>query len=244
MKLIIQIPCRDEALTLAGVVAELPRTLPGITQIETLVIDDGSTDGTAELARRIGVDHVLVLPAVGLARAFAAGLRECLARGADLIVNLDGDHQYRAADLPALIAPILDRSADVVIGVRPIAEHPNFGARKKWLQNLGSRVVSLLTATSIADVTSGFRALSRPAAEALRIDNNFTYTLEMIARLANDFRIATVPVGVNAVSRPSRLVRSDLVYCVRQTRILVATLAKIRLAPRSARQRTDQRTRR
>lgn len=219
MKLIIQIPCFNEAGTLAVTLRDLPHQLPGVDKVEWLVIDDGSTDETSAIARAEGVDHIVRLPANrGLARAFMAGLEGCLQAGADVIVNTDADNQYCAADIPALIEPVLRGTADVVIGERPIAQIGHFSFAKKVLQRVGSRVVRLASNTRVPDAPSGFRAFSRSAAVQLNVFNEYTYTLETIIQAGQKgLAVASVPVRVNADLRPSRLVRSIPSYLQRST---------------------------
>ena len=210
MKLVIQIPCYNEAATLGTTLRELPRTVPGVDRVEWLVIDDGSTDATADVARAHGVDHVVRLPTNrGLARAFMAGLDAALRAGADVIVNTDADNQYCAADIPALVAPVVEGRADMVIGARPIADIAHFSPSKKLLQRLGSRVVRLASNTRVPDAPSGFRAFSRAAATQLNVFSSYTYTLETIIQAGQKgMTVLSVPVRVNADLRPSRLVRS------------------------------------
>jgi len=210
MKLIIQIPCYNEEQMLAATVAELPRRLEGVDSIEQLVIDDGSTDRTVEVARDCGVDHIVRLRNnKGLARAFKAGLDACLALEADIVVNTDADNQYQARYIADLIRPILDGQADMVIGVRPIERIEEFSWLKKRLQRLGSWVVRRVSRTDIPDVTSGFRAYSRQAALRLNIVSEFTYTLETIIQAGQqNLALTHVPVQTNPKTRESRLFRS------------------------------------
>jgi glycosyltransferase involved in cell wall biosynthesis len=210
MKLIIQIPSYNEEGTLAETIRDLPRTISGIDVIEFLVINDGSTDRTVEIARAAGVDHIVDLPVnMGLAYGFSAGLARALAEGADIIVNTDADNQYNAADIPLLIAPILERRAQFVIGDRPIAMIGHFSWTKRKLQSLGSGVVRLMSGASINDAPSGFRALSREAALRINVFDGYTYTLESIIQAGlSNIRITSVPIRVNGETRPSRLVRS------------------------------------
>lgn len=214
MKLIIQIPCLNEAEHLPAALADLPREVDGFDTVEWLVVDDGSTDGTAEVARRHGADHVVRLPYnQGLARAFMAGLHACLEAGADVIVNTDADNQYDATSIPDLVAPILSGGAQIVVGARPIDDIAHFSFLKRKLQRLGSRVVRLASGTRIADATSGFRAIHREAALRLYVFNSFTYTLETIIQAGRkDIPITSVPVRVNGETRPSRLFRSIPAY--------------------------------
>ena len=210
MKLIIQIPCYNEAETLAIALNDLPREVPGFTSVEWLVINDGSTDKTVEIAKASGVDHVISFPKnQGLARGFIAGLDACIKLGADVIVNTDADNQYAAADIPSLVAPVLAGKADIVIGARPIENIESFSGIKKILQKMGSMVVRFFSKTNIPDAPSGFRAISREAAMRLNVFNNYTYTLETIIQAGQkNIAITSVPVRVNGELRPSRLVRS------------------------------------
>ena len=219
LKLIIQIPCYNETATLGITLRELPRQVPGFDQVEWLVVDDGSTDGTAQVARDAGVDHVVRLPINrGLARAFMAGLEASLHAGADVIVNTDADNQYNANDIPALVAPLLAGHADMVVGARAIEQIAHFSPLKKFLQRLGSRVVRLASNTRVPDAPSGFRAVSRSAALQLNVFNSYTYTLETIIQAGQKgMTVVSVPVRVNADLRPSKLVRSIPQYLFRST---------------------------
>ena len=213
-KLIIQIPCFNEEEALAEALSCLPRNVPGVERVEWLVINDGSRDRTLEVARKCGVDHIVDLPVnMGLAHAFMAGLDRALKEGADIIVNTDADNQYDASFIPNLIAPIINREAQFVIGDRPIAEIRHFSLTKRTLQRLGSKVVQIISGTQVKDAPSGFRALSREAALRINIFDRYTYTLESIIQAGlNDIRITSVPIGVTGETRPSRLVRSNLDY--------------------------------
>jgi len=217
MKLLIQIPCFNEAATLPATLADLPRALPGFDAVEVLVIDDGSGDGTAEVARASGAHHVVILPGhQGLAKAFLAGVLACLERGADVIVNTDADNQYSAASLPALVAPILACDADLVVGARPIGTMAHFSPFKRMLQWLGSRAVRALSGADVRDAPSGFRAMTREAALGVQVFSSFTYTLETIIQAgAAGLRVVSVPVEVNPPTRPSRLFRGNLSYVFR-----------------------------
>jgi glycosyltransferase involved in cell wall biosynthesis len=216
MKLIIQIPCYNEEETLGVAIRALPRSIPGIDVIEWLVVNDGSSDRTSEVAAELGVDHVIDRPHLGLARTFMAGIEACLARGADIIVNTDADNQYEAADIPKLVAPILAGEADMVIGERPILEIEHFSPIKKALQKLGSWVVRKASHTAIADAPSGFRAISREAALQMNVFNEYTYTLETIIQGGQrNLRMASVPVRTNEFLRPSRLFKSIPAYIQR-----------------------------
>ena len=217
MKLVIQIPCLNEEATLPVTLADLPRELPGFDAIEVLVIDDGSTDRTSEVARAHGVQRVLRFPVRrGLARAFDAGLRESLAMGADVIVNTDADNQYVGADIARLVEPIVAHRTDMVVGTRPIDSIQHFSPLKKSLQRLGSRVVRALSAADVPDATSGFRAYSRDAALRLTVVTGFTYTLETLIQASHkNIAIAHVPIRVNGKLRESRLFRGTGAYVTR-----------------------------
>ena len=225
MKLIIQIPCLNEAETLPETLKALPRQVPGFTVVEWLVVDDGSQDKTAEVAKALGVDHVVRHRRnKGLARAFITGLNESLALGADVIVNTDADNQYEAGDIPKLVVPILAGKADIVIGARPINTHKHFSLTKKLLQKLGSWVVRQVSHTDIPDTTSGFRALNREAAQRTMVFNEYTYTLETIIQAGHrKLAITSIPVRVNEVKRPSRLFHSIPSY-VRQSMITIVRI--------------------
>ena len=217
MKLVIQIPCLNEETTLPVTLAELPRELPGIDRIELLVVDDGSTDRTGDVARAHGVHRVVRFPQRrGLARAFDAGLREALAMGADVIVNTDADNQYMGADVSRLVEPILAGRADLVVGTRPIEAIAHFSPLKKALQRLGSGVVRALSNADVPDATSGFRAYSREAALRLTVVTEFTYTLETLIQASHKhITVAHVPIRVNGVLRESRLFRGMGSYIAR-----------------------------
>ncbi|WAK02058.1 glycosyltransferase family 2 protein [Methylobacter sp. YRD-M1] len=225
MKLIIQIPCFNEAKTLSIALSALPRTVPGFDTVEWLIIDDGSQDDTVKVARECGVDHVVRHTRnQGLARGFMTGLDACLRLGADVIVNTDADNQYNADDIPALVAPILEHRADIVVGARPIETIEHFSPIKKILQKLGSWVVRVASNTDIPDAPSGFRAMSRTAAQRLMVFNNYTYTLETIIQAGQkNMAITSVPVRVNEDLRPSRLVKSIPSYIKRS----IATIIRI-----------------
>lgn len=210
MKVIIQIPCFNEAATLRVALDALPRHLAGVDEVEILIVDDGSSDDTVKVAQDWGVHHVVShVGNKGLAAAFITGLRSSLARHADIIVNTDADNQYNADDIEQLIQPILRREAELVIGARPILATEHFSPLKKFLQRLGSRVVRLVSETDVSDAPSGFRAFSRQAAIQLNVFSQYTYTLETIIQAgAKNIRIANVPVRTNPDLRPSKLVRS------------------------------------
>ncbi|MDI9548923.1 MAG: glycosyltransferase family 2 protein, partial [Chloroflexota bacterium] len=208
MKLIIQIPCYNEAKTLPETVADLPRSLPGIDCIEYLVVDDGSTDDTARVARELGVHHVVRFTGNrGLAQAFAAGLDACLVRQADIIVNTDADNQYVGSDIALLVEPILAGRADMVVGDRQVASVPSFSPLKRSLQRLGSWVISRAAGATIPDAASGFRALTREAALRTLVLSNYSYTLETLIQAgAQHMKVEYVPIRTNAPTRPSRLI--------------------------------------
>lgn len=216
-KLIIQIPCYNEEETLGITLTALPRKIPGIDQIEWLIIDDGSRDNTVGVAEKYGVDHIVKLSSnQGLAKAFMAGLEASLKAGADIIVNTDADNQYCADDIPLLLQPILLKQAEIVIGSRPIREIRHFSPMKKLLQNVGSWVVRLASNTDIPDAPSGFRAFSREAALRINVFNEYTYTLETIIQAGQKgMLITSVPIRTNGVLRPSRLMKSTSSYIVR-----------------------------
>ena len=227
MKLIIQIPCLNEAATLPATLADLPRSVPGIDVIETLIVDDGSRDGTAEVARACGVDHIVRLTRnKGLAAAFTAGIDASLRHGADFIVNTDADNQYAGHQIPMLLAPLLSGSADIVIGDRNIAEVEHMGWRKRQLQRLGSWVVRQVSNTSVPDTTSGFRAYTREAALRMTIVSDFSYTLESIIQAGKKrMAIAHVPVQTNARTRDSRLFDSIFSYIKKSAATIVRIYA-------------------
>jgi glycosyltransferase involved in cell wall biosynthesis len=217
MKLIIQIACYNEEETLPATLKALPKKLEGIDKIEILIINDGSTDRTLEVAKKHRVDHILSFKKnQGLARSFMAGLNECLKHGADIIVNTDGDNQYRADDIPQLIKPILEGKADMVVGARPISRIKHFSFTKKIMQKIGSWLVRRVSHTEVLDAPSGFRAITRNAALKLNVFNTFTYTHETIIQAGlKNMAIQNVPVRVNAVKRPSRLFKSIPLYITR-----------------------------
>jgi glycosyltransferase involved in cell wall biosynthesis len=226
-KLIIQIPCLNEAATLPATVADLPARIPGIDVVETLVIDDGSRDGTSDVARAAGVDHIIRLTRnKGLAAAFMAGIDASLKRGADFIVNTDADNQYSGHEIPKLLEPLLRGEADMVIGDRNIAELRHMSWQKRQLQRLGSWVVRQVSSTSVPDTTSGFRAYTRDAALRMTIVSEFSYTLESIIQAGKRrMAIAHVPVATNARTRESRLFDSLFGYIKRSAATIVRIYA-------------------
>jgi glycosyltransferase involved in cell wall biosynthesis len=225
MKLIIQIPAWNEEEQLPETLAALPSSVQGIDEIEVLVVDDGSTDRTTEVARESGAEVLRMPVHRGLAVAFSTGLHAALERGADVIVNTDADNQYDGRDIPALVQPILDGSAQLVIGDRQVATLRHFSPLKRLLQKLGSWVVRRISGTSVRDATSGFRAVSRSAALRLHVFTRFTYTLETILQAGEaGLKVVSVPVRVNAgEQRPSRLFQSDVGYVLRS----LASMARI-----------------
>ena len=228
MKLIVQIPCLNEEATLPATIADLPRRVDGIDEIELLVIDDGSTDRTVEVAREHGVRHIVRLTNnKGLAAAFQAGLDACLKLGADVIVNTDADNQYKGEDIEKLVAPILAGEADIVVGDRQVARIDHFSGPKKTLQRLGSWVVRRLSGTAIADTTSGFRAYNREAALGLVVVDNFTYTLESLIQAGKMLvAVGQVPVGTNPQTRESRLFGTTGAYVRRNALSILRIYAR------------------
>ncbi|MEA2425447.1 MAG: hypothetical protein QOH13_1857 [Thermoleophilaceae bacterium] len=219
MKLIIQIPCKDEQEFLPATLADLPRELAGVDKVEWLVIDDGSTDRTVDVARANGVHHIVRLTNnKGLAAAFIAGLDAALKLGADIVVNTDADNQYKASDIPKLIEPILAGNADMVVGDRVVDSIEHFSPLKKRLQHLGSAVVRRASDTDVPDTTSGFRAYNREAALQLTVVSKYTYTLESVIQ-AGKMLVAVdhVPIGTNPKTRESRLFSSMWSYVRRNT---------------------------
>lgn len=223
MKLIIQIPCYNEEATLGITYNDLPKYIAGIDEIEYLIIDDGSRDRTVEVAKELGIHHVVSFKQnKGLAKGFMAGLDACLHLGADIIVNTDADNQYCGADIEKLVRPILDGTADIVIGERPIDETEHFSWKKKKFQHLGSWVVRQASGTSIPDAPSGFRAYSREAALRLNVTNEYTYTLETIIQAGHDkIAMTSVPIRTNGETRPSRLFSSMWRYMKRSASVII-----------------------
>ena len=216
-KLIIQIPCFNEEKTLPVTLRELPRSLPGVDTIEWLIIDDGSTDNTIEVARSEGVDHVVrLIGHQGLAKGFMAGLQACIEKNADIIVNTDADNQYYAGDIINLVQPILEGKAEIVIGERPISEIKHFSPLKKLFQRWGSWMVRKVSHTDIPDAPSGFRAISREAAMRMHVFSEYTYTIETIIQAGQrGMAIMSVPIRTNDFLRKSRLIHSVPAYLSR-----------------------------
>ena len=214
VRLVIQIPCFNEAETLPATLADLPRQVSGFDEVLWLVIDDGSSDETAEVAKAHGVDAVVKLTQnKGLAVAFQVGLDAALQLGADVIVNTDADNQYSAANIPNLVEPIPQGHADLVVGTRDITNHEEFSTLKKYLQKIGSWVVRQASATEVSDVTSGFRAYTKEAALQVNVVSQFTYTLETLIQAGrSDLAVVDIPISVNPTTRPSRLFRSKRQY--------------------------------
>ncbi len=227
MKLVIQIPCYNEEHTLPLTIRDLPTQIPGIDEIEWLVIDDGSQDRTAEVARELGVHHLVRFPCNrGLARAFQAGLDAALAAGADIIVNTDADNQYRGEDIVHLVRPILDGCADIVVGDRGVASVPHFSPLKRWLQQVGSWTVQLAAGIRVPDAASGFRAFSREAALRLTIVSDYSYTLETLIQAgARRMAVVYVPVRPNPQTRQSRLIRSLPHYLLQSAATIIRAYA-------------------
>ena len=228
VKLIVQIPCLNEEATLPATIADIPRELDGFDAVELLVVDDGSTDRTVEVARENGVEHIVRLTNnKGLAAAFQAGLDACLKLGADVVVNTDADNQYRGADVAKLVAPILAGEADMVVGDRQVSQIEHFSGAKKGLQRLGSWVVRRLSGTEITDTTSGFRAYNREAALGLVVVDNFTYTLESLIQ-AGKMLVAVdeAAIGTNPQTRESRLFPSTGAYVRRNAPAILRIYAR------------------
>jgi len=223
MKLIIQIPCYNEELTLPAVLADLPSEVEGFDSVEWLIIDDGSSDRTVEVARAHGVHHIVRLPCNrGLAGAFLAGLDACVKLGADVIINTDGDNQYYGGDVPALTAPIIAGDAEIVVGDRQVSTIPHFSKTKIALQHLGSWVVRLASTTDVADAPSGFRAMTREIAMRTSLNNRFSYTLETIIQHGAAGRaLSSVPIKTNPKTRESRLFSGIKSYLKKSVTILV-----------------------
>lgn len=222
VKLIIQIPCYNEEETLITTLKDLPKNINGVDEIEVLVIDDGSTDKSAQIANDWGAKVLSISSNKGLANAFRAGLQESLSLGADIIVNTDADNQYSANDIEKLISPILNNEADIVIGARDIFNIKDFSLLKKCLQKIGSAVLRFLSTTPVEDAPSGFRAFSKEAALRINIFDNFTYTMETLIQAgAKGFKIVSVPINVNPQLRKSRLVKNIYDYILKSMKTTI-----------------------
>lgn len=218
MKLIVQIPCYNEEQTLPQTVRDIPRQIPGIDKVEILIIDDGSSDRTVEIARELGVDHIVKNKTnLGLARTFRVGIDACLHFGADIIVNTDGDNQYMGMDIPKLVAPILAGRADIVVGDRQTDNVAHFSPLKKLLQKAGSSIVRRLSETQVTDAVSGFRAFSRDAAMQMNVVSSYSYTIETLIQAGKKhLSVISVPIRTNAKTRESRLFKSIPNFIQRQ----------------------------
>ncbi len=227
MKVVVQIPCFNEAETLPGVLADIPRAIEGVSQVLVLVIDDGSSDKTSDIAREAGADHVIRHPQNrGLAATFSTGLEQALALGADIIVNTDGDNQYPGAAIPDLVAPIVEGRADLVIGNRSPAADPNVPTGKRWMYRLGNHVVRQVTGMQVHDAPSGFRAMSRDFARHTHLTNAFSYTLETIFTAAErKVTLVEIPIKANPKLRESRLFGSLTEYVRRSAGIILKAYA-------------------
>lgn len=223
LQLIIQIPCFNEGKTLSSVISDLPREIEGIDDIKIMIIDDGSTDDTVDVADREGVDYIVKNSRnLGLARSFSKGLEAALYLGADIVVNTDGDNQYRGSDVEKVVRPIINHEADVVVGCRDIRNHKEFSWVKRFLQRLGSNLVRRVSGTKVPDTTSGFRAINRNAAMNFSFMSSFSYTLEMLVQAGRTgLKVVSVPIGVNRKLRKSRLFRSMRHFVLKQLGILL-----------------------
>lgn len=230
MKVIIQIPCLNEAQTLPETLADLPRTIEGADQVEYLIIDDGSSDGTSEVAREHGVHHIVRFPQNrGLARAFMAGVDACLRLGADVIVNTDADNQYNGGDIEALVGPVIRKEADVVVGDRQVQTVEHFSPTKKKFQKLGSWVVRLASGTAVPDAPSGFRAIGRETAMRLFVVGDFSYTIETLIQAGRSrLHVASVPVKTNPMTRESRLFKGIFQYIRRSGSTIVRAYTMVK----------------
>ena len=222
MKLIVQIPCHNEEDSLAEVIENIPRNIVGIQTVEVLVIDDGSTDRTCEVAREAGADHIIKNTRnMGLARTFRLGLETALKLDADIIVNTDGDHQYPGYEIPQLVQPILNETADIVIGDRKPSQNPEFSWTKRQLQKIGSKVVAHMAGIEVPDAVSGFRAFSRKAALKMNVVSNFSYTIETVIQAGRkQLNVVSIPIKTHKTKRPSRLFR-NIPHFVAQSAITI-----------------------
>lgn len=224
MKLFIQIPCYNEEHTFAEVVRDLPTNIEGIDQIEIMIVDDGSSDRTIEVAKSLGIKHIVALGTNrGLAYAFSRGASYALSHGADILVNTDGDNQYFGGDIPLLVAPILNNQADLVVGCRPISTHKEFGVVKKILQKVGSWTLRIISKTTVKDAASGFRAFSRETLQRMYIHSTFSYCMETLIQAGNSgLRVDSVDIRVNPKTRDSRLFKSIPQYIRKSGGTMVA----------------------
>lgn len=227
MKLIVQIPCYNEEQTLPQTYADIPKDIDGIDKIEVLIIDDGSTDKTIEVAKELGIDHIVINKKnMGLARSFRRGIDECLHQDADIIVNTDGDNQYAGWDIAKLVKPVLEDKADIVIGDRETHKIAHFSKGKKFMQWFGSGIVRKLAGIWVPDTVSGFRAISRESAIKLNVLSSFSYTIEMVIQAGKrDLKIVSVPVETNEKTRDSRLFKSIPSFIFRQLTTIVRMYA-------------------
>lgn len=233
MKLIVQIPCYNESKTIADVISAIPSQIPGIDTIETVVIDDGSTDSSAECAEKAGATHILKHHRnLGLATAFSSGIEKCRKLGADIVVNIDADGQYDPQEIPPLIAPILDQTADLVIGDRCPAQLSHFSPVKRFMQMLGSKVVSNLSRLPIPDATSGFRAYSTKAINRLTIETTFSHSLETILQAhQKKLVVKSIPIEACHTPRKSRLAKSSCHFVIKSVITILRVITYYRPLP-------------
>jgi len=224
--LVVQVPCLNEEDNIGAVIADVPRQISGVDEVKVLVIDDGSEDATASVATEAGADRVVRHSAnQGLAAAYSTGLKTALDMGADVIVNTDADNQYPGDLIPQLVAPVVNGQADLVIGARPIGEIREFSRVKRLLQRIGSKVVRWITRLNVDDAPSGFRAINRQTAQQVFVYTRYTYTLETLVQLGvHGVRVVSLPIRVNASTRPSRLMKNSLSYVLRSTVTILRVL--------------------
>lgn len=230
MLLVIQIPCYNEESCIAQTLSQLPKSIPGFDAIEILIINDGSTDRTVEVARQYGVKHILNLEHVGLAQAFISGLKEACRIGADVVVNLDADNQYNTQDIEAVVKPVAAGTHQVAIGERDLQNLPYFSKLKRFLHRIGNIAIRLLSGLPVHDATSGFRAIHKDIAQKMEIRSKYTYTVEMLFFLAyNEVKTIFIPIRCNnKVLRPSRLIKSNAEYIIRTLLIIISSLKQYR----------------